>query len=66
MKELVSDPECHDSKSLKEVEQYAPFDAWWLGRGCGELCPRMPAKNLLTGNLDPKHKEPEEFKKQEA
>ena len=61
MKELGYDLSTHDSKSLKEVEQYAPFDAV-VTMGCGDACPWMPAKKFSDWQIaDPKHMEPEEF-----
>ncbi len=63
MKELGYDLSAHDSKSLKEVEQYAPFDAV-VTMGCGDACPWMPAKKFIDWQIpDPKHMEPEEFNK---
>ncbi|MBC6492774.1 arsenate reductase ArsC [Flavihumibacter stibioxidans] len=63
MKELGYDLSTHDSKSLKEVEQYAPFDAV-VTMGCGDTCPWMPAKKFIDWQIpDPKHMEPEEFNK---
>lgn len=43
MKEIGYDLSTHDSKSLDEVKQYAPFDAV-VTMGCGDACPWMPAK----------------------
>ncbi|MBD0288908.1 MAG: arsenate reductase ArsC, partial [Flavisolibacter sp.] len=40
MKELGYDLTAHSSKSLKEVEPYAPFDAV-VTMGCGDACPWM-------------------------
>ncbi len=63
MKELGYDLSKHDSKSLQEVEQYAPFDAV-VTMGCGDACPWMPAKQFIDWQIpDPKHMEPEEFNK---
>jgi arsenate reductase (thioredoxin) len=63
MKELGYDLTKHDSKSLKEVEQFAPFDAV-VTMGCGDACPWMPAKKFIDWEIpDPKHMEPEEFNK---
>jgi len=63
MKELGYDLSAHDSKYLKEVEQYAPFDAV-VTMGCGDACPWMPAKKFIDWQIpDPKHMEPEEFNK---
>ena len=61
MKELGYDLSQHDSKSLKEVEQYAPFDAV-VTMGCGDACPWMPAKQFIEWEIpDPKYMEPQEF-----
>ena len=62
MKELGYDLSKHESKSLKEVEQYAPFDAV-VTMGCGDACPWMPAKQFIDWQIpDPKHMEPSDFK----
>jgi len=61
MKELGYDLSTHDSKSLQEVEAYAPFDAV-VTMGCGDACPWMPAKQFIDWQIpDPKHMEPKEF-----
>ena len=61
MKELGYDLSTHDSKSLQEVEQYAPFDAV-VTMGCGDACPWMPAKRFIDWQIpDPKHMEPAQF-----
>ncbi|MCU0396248.1 MAG: arsenate reductase ArsC [Chitinophagaceae bacterium] len=61
MKELGYDLTTHDSKSLQEVEQYAPFDAV-VTMGCGDACPWMPAKQFIDWQIpDPKHMEPAQF-----
>ncbi len=61
MKELGYDLSTHDSKSLQEVEQYAPFDAV-VTMGCGDACPWMPAKKFIDWQIpDPKHMEPAQF-----
>src|SRR5687768_13264605 len=63
MKELGYDLSKHDSKSLDEVKQYAPFDAV-VTMGCGDACPWMPAKKFVDWEIpDPKHMEPAEFNK---
>jgi protein-tyrosine-phosphatase len=63
MKELGYDLSKHDSKTLDEVKQYAPFDAV-VTMGCGDACPWMPAKQFIDWQIpDPKHMEPEEFNK---
>ena len=61
MQELGYDLSKHDSKSLQEVEQYAPFDAV-VTMGCGDACPWMPAKQFIDWQIpDPKHLAPAEF-----
>jgi protein-tyrosine-phosphatase len=61
MLELGYDLSKHDSKSLQEVEQYAPFDVE-VTMGCGDACPWMPAKQFIDWQIpDPKHLEPAEF-----
>lgn len=61
MNELGYDLSKHDSKSLQEVEKYAPFDAV-VTMGCGDACPWMPAKKFIDWQIpDPKHMEPAEF-----
>ena len=61
MKEIGYDLSSHDSKSLQEVEQYAPFDAV-VTMGCGDACPWMPAKKFIDWQIpDPKHMEPAQF-----
>lgn len=63
MKELGYDLSIHDSKSLQEVEPYAPFDVV-VTMGCGDACPWMPAKQFIDWQIpDPKHMEPEAFNK---
>ena len=61
MKELDYDLSIHDSKSLEEVKNFAPFDAV-VTMGCGDACPWMPAKQFIDWQIpDPKHMEPKEF-----
>ena len=61
MKELGYDLATHDSKSLDEVKQFAPFDAV-VTMGCGDACPWMPAKKFIDWQIpDPKHMGPEQF-----
>jgi len=63
MKELGYDLGKHESKSLKEVEQYAPFDAV-VTMGCGDACPWMPAIKFIDWEIpDPKHMERDDFNK---
>ncbi len=62
MKELGYDLSTHHSKSLKEAEQYAPFDAV-VTMGCGDACPWMPAKKFIDWQIpDPKHMNEEDFR----
>jgi len=61
MKELGYDLGKHDSKSLEEVKQFAPFDAV-VTMGCGDACPWMPAKQFIDWQIpDPKNMEPVQF-----
>ena len=63
MKELGYDLSKHESKSLKDVEQFAPFDAV-VTMGCGDACPWMPAKKFIDWEIpDPKNMDPIEFNK---
>jgi len=63
MKELGYDLTSHQSKSLKEVEQYAPFEAV-ITMGCGDACPWMPAKAFLDWEIpDPRDMNEEDFRK---
>ena len=63
MKELGYDLSKHDSKSLQQVEQYAPFDAV-VTMGCGDACPWMPAKKFIDWQIpDPRNMEEDEFRK---
>jgi len=61
MNELGYDLGKHDSKSLDEVKQFAPFDAV-VTMGCGDACPWMPAKQFIDWQIpDPKNMEPAQF-----
>jgi arsenate reductase (thioredoxin) len=63
MKELGYDLSAHNSKSLEEVKQYAPFDAV-VTMGCGDACPWMPAKKFVDWQItDPKHMNEDDFRK---
>ena len=63
MKELGYDLSTHQSKSLKEVEQFAPFDAV-VTMGCGDACPWMPARNFFDWEIpDPRNMNEEDFRK---
>jgi protein-tyrosine-phosphatase len=61
MKEIGYDLTTHQSKSLEEVKQFAPFDVV-VTMGCGDACPWMPAKKFVDWQIpDPKHMEPQAF-----
>ena len=63
MKELGYDLSAHDSKSLQEVEKFAPFDAV-VTMGCGDACPWMPAKTFIDWQIpDPKEMNETDFRK---
>jgi|SRR5215203_3910119 len=63
MKELGYDLSTHESKSLKDVERFAPFDAV-VTMGCGDACPWMPAKQFIDWEIpDPKNMAAGEFNK---
>ena len=63
MKELGYDLNKHESKSLKEVEQFAPFDAV-VTMGCGDACPWMPAKRFIDWQIpDPRDMDGTGFRK---
>lgn len=61
MKELGYDLSTHDSKSLDDVKEFAPFDAV-VTMGCGDACPWMPARQFIDWQIpDPKNMEPAAF-----
>jgi protein-tyrosine-phosphatase len=63
MKNVGYDLSSHESKSLTDVKQYAPFDAV-VTMGCGDACPWMPAKKFIDWEIpDPKNMDPAEFNK---
>jgi len=63
MKELGYDLSKHESKSLQDVEQFAPFDVV-VTMGCGDACPWMPAKKFIDWEIpDPKNMEPADLNK---
>ncbi len=63
MRQLGYDLSKHDSKSLQEVEKYAPFDVV-VTMGCGDACPWMPARKFVDWDIpDPRNMEPAEFNK---
>jgi arsenate reductase len=62
MKEIGYDLSAHDSKSLQEIPD-VEYDAV-VTMGCGDACPWVRAKQHLDWAIpDPKHMEPEEFRK---
>jgi arsenate reductase (thioredoxin) len=63
MKDLGYDLSAHASKSLKEVETFAPFDAV-VTMGCGDACPWMPAKQFIDWQIpDPRDMDETGFRK---
>jgi arsenate reductase (thioredoxin) len=61
MKELDYDLASHHSKSLKDIEPNAPFDAI-VTMGCGDACPWMPAKKFIDWQIpDPRDLPPDRF-----
>ena len=63
MKELNYDLSIHQSKSLDEVKEHAPFDVV-VTMGCGDACPWMPAKEFVDWQIpDPREMNEEEFRK---
>lgn len=61
MAQLGYDLRAHNSKTLDEVKEYAPFDAV-ITMGCGDACPWMPAKKHIDWQIpDPRNMEPEQF-----
>lgn len=62
MKEIGYDLSRHWSKSLNEVEQFAPFDVV-VTMGCGDACPWMPAAKFIDWDIpDPKEMDEKNFK----
>ena len=63
MKELGYDLSSHQSKSLEEVKQFAPFDVV-VTMGCGDACPWMPAKKFVDWQIpDPRDMNENDFRK---
>lgn len=61
MQELNYDLNQHHSKSINDIEQYAPFDAV-VTMGCGDACPWMPAKKFIDWQIpDPRNMEADAF-----
>lgn len=53
----------HESKSLKQVEAFAPFDIV-VTMGCGDACPWMPAKQFIDWQIpDPRNMDKDDFNK---
>lgn len=62
MKELGYDLSRHDSKSLDDIPD-VEYDAV-VTMGCGDACPFVKARRREDWRIpDPKHLEPEEFRK---
>ncbi|HZF63062.1 MAG TPA: arsenate reductase ArsC [Chitinophagaceae bacterium] len=62
MKEVNYDLAQHSSKSLKDVESKAPFDAV-VTMGCGDACPWMPAKKFVDWQIpDPRAMDENQFR----
>ncbi len=58
---LEYDLKKHKSKSLIEVEVFAPFDIV-VTMGCGDACPWMPAKKFIDWKIpDPKEMGEKDF-----
>ena len=63
MKQLGYDLSTHRSKSLREVEGYAPFEVV-ITMGCGDACPWMPATRFVDREIpDPKNLDAEQYQK---
>ena len=63
MKELGYDLTKHHSKSLNEINQFAPFDVV-VTMGCGDACPWMPAKKFIDWEIpDPKEMDESNFRR---
>jgi arsenate reductase len=61
MAELGYDLGRHNSKSVDEVKEYAPFDAV-VTMGCGDACPWMPARQHIDWQIpDPRDMDREHF-----
>ena len=63
MSEIGYDLSSHTSKSIKEIERHAPFDAV-VTMGCGDACPWLPAKKFIDWQIpDPKNLDKKDFNK---
>lgn len=61
MQELGYDLSKHTSKSLKEIEMFAPFD-YVITMGCGDECPSIKATHHMDWNIpDPKNMDEKAF-----
>lgn len=61
MQELSYDLTTHNSKSLDEIKNEAPFDAV-VTMGCGDACPWMPARRHIDWQIpDPRDMESQDF-----
>lgn len=62
MREVGYDLAKHQSKSLDQIEQFAPFDVV-VTMGCGDACPWMPAKKFIEWEIpDPKEMDENNFR----
>ncbi len=63
MKELGYDLRTHESKSLEDVRDKAPFDVV-VTMGCGDACPWMPAEQYIDWTIaDPGKMDVAQFNK---
>ena len=61
MNQLGYDLAAHHSKSLKDIEQEAPFEVV-VTMGCGDACPWIPAKKFIDWQIrDPRDMPPDRF-----
>ena len=61
MRQAGFDLTSHHSKSLNEVERFAPFDVI-VTMGCGDACPWMPTMKTVDWQIpDPRFMNEEEF-----
>lgn len=61
MQQLGYNLHTHASKSTKEMEAHAPYDAV-VTMGCGDACPWMPAKKFIDWQIpDPRNMDETEF-----
>ena len=63
MKEKGYDLTSHESVSLEQIKEKAPFDVV-VTMGCGDACPWMPAKRTIDWAIpDPREMNEAEFRK---